>query len=100
MADGRVQMRQRAPGHGAAVALRLRAEGRDYVPLLPWLAMPTLVVVGDQDAFTPVADAELMHRTIRTSTLVVIKDSGHITNLEQPEVFSQALRNFLQTVVR
>ncbi len=100
MADDLVQMMQRAPAHGAAVALRLRAERRDYVPLLPWLAMPTLVVVGDQDAFTTVADAELMHRTIRTSTLVVIKDSGHITNLEQPEVFNQALRNFLQTVVR
>jgi pimeloyl-ACP methyl ester carboxylesterase len=78
----------------------MRAERRDYVPLLPWLAMPTLVVVGDQDGFTPVADAELMHRTIRTSTLVVIKDSGHITNLEQPDVFNHALGKFLQTVVR
>jgi pimeloyl-ACP methyl ester carboxylesterase len=99
MADGLVQMMQRAPAHGAAAALRLRAERRDYVPLLRWLAMPTLIVVGDQDAFTPVADAELMHRSIRNSKLVVIKDSGHITNLEQPEVFNKALGDFLQTVV-
>ncbi len=99
MAAEMVQMMRRAPAHGAAVALRLRAERRDYLPLLPWLAMPTLVVVGDQDAFSPVADAELMHRTIRTSTLVVIKDSGHCTNLEQPEAFNQALGNFLKSVV-
>jgi len=98
MATELVRMMQRAPAAGASAALRTRAERRDYVPMLPSLAMPSLVLVGRHDAFTPVADAELMHRHLRRSTLVVIEDAGHVTNLEQPEAFNAALSDFLQSV--
>jgi pimeloyl-ACP methyl ester carboxylesterase len=90
-----VRMMQRAPAAGASAALRVRAARRDYLPLLPTLDLPTLILVGDQDEFTPVADAELMHRNIRNSTLVVIPDAGHLTNLEQPAAFNRALATFL-----
>lgn len=90
-----VRMIQRAPAAGASAALRTRAERRDYLPLLPTLDLPTLIVVGAHDEFTPVADAELMHQHIRNSTLVVIEDAGHLTNLEQPDAFNRALADFL-----
>jgi pimeloyl-ACP methyl ester carboxylesterase len=90
-----VRMMQRAPATGASAALRVRAARRDYLPLLPTLGLPTLILVGAYDEFTPVADAELMHRHIRNSTLVVIPDAGHLTNLEQAAAFNRALAAFL-----
>jgi pimeloyl-ACP methyl ester carboxylesterase len=94
-----VRMMQRAPAQGASAALRTRAERQDYLPLLPTLDLPTLIIVGRHDEFTPVADAELMQRNIRNSTLVVIEDAGHLTNLEQPAAFNRALAAFLGTSV-
>lgn len=57
--------------------------------------VPTLVVVGAEDALTPVADSEAMQRAISRSTLVVIPGAGHMSNLEQPAAFSRALADFL-----
>jgi len=91
-----VAMMQRAPARGAANALRARAERRDYLPLLQELDLPTLIVVGEHDQFTPVADAELMHGSIRGSQLVVLEDAGHIASMEQPERFNAALAEFLR----
>jgi 3-oxoadipate enol-lactonase len=80
---------------GAAAALRGRAERRDYCDLLAAVAVPALVVVGRDDEFTPVSDAEDMHARLPQSTLVVIDDAGHMPNLEQPTAFNEALASFL-----
>jgi pimeloyl-ACP methyl ester carboxylesterase len=98
LAQDLVQMMERCPPQGAADAARARTARRDYVPLLPALKVPVIVFVGEDDAFTPVPDAELMHRAIPDSTLVVIKDAGHITNLEQPEIFNDALSSWLAAI--
>lgn len=90
-------MMQTTPPLGAAAALRGRSERKDYTPLLAEIAVPTLIVVGDQDAYTPVPDAEYMHQRILNSELVVIEASGHMPNLEQPAVFNEHLLRFLQT---
>jgi len=95
LAAGLVEMMRRCPVRGAAEAARARTQRRDYVPLLPSIRVPTLVVVGEHDAFTPVPDAELMHQAIPGSTLTVVKDAGHITNLEQPEVFNRAFADWI-----
>jgi pimeloyl-ACP methyl ester carboxylesterase len=91
-------MMQRCPPAGASAAIRVRCERRDYLPILPAIEVPTLIVVGEQDQFTPVADAQLMHAAIRNSTLVVLDDAGHITNLEQPELFNRGLAEFLHSL--
>jgi len=93
-------MMQRCPAQGAADALRVRAERKDYLPVLPRLDVPTLIVVGSEDQFTPIADAELMQRNIRNSTLVIVEDAGHMPNMEKPDEFNQALRNFLAPIVK
>lgn len=54
-----------------------------------------LIVVGADDTYTPVADAEAMHRLIPQSALVVVDRAGHLPNLEQPERFNAALLGFL-----
>ncbi|RSM48331.1 alpha/beta hydrolase [Amycolatopsis balhimycina DSM 5908] len=89
------KMMRNAPKEGAAAALRGRAERPDYTNGLGDIRVPTLVVVGSEDEFTPVADAELIHRKVRGSTLVVIEGAGHLPNLERETEFDEALSTFL-----
>ncbi|GAB3166444.1 alpha/beta fold hydrolase [Amycolatopsis stemonae] len=90
----RTMMRE-APKEGAAAALRGRAERPDYTDTLRHIDVPALVVVGREDEFTPVEDAELIHRKIARSTLVVIEGAGHLPNLERETEFNDALSTFL-----
>ncbi|HEX6314340.1 MAG TPA: alpha/beta hydrolase [Gemmatimonadaceae bacterium] len=67
----------------------------DSTPDLERVSVPTLVIVGDEDVLTPVADSEALHRGIERSQLVVLPRVGHLTCLEAPDEFSRALSNFL-----
>jgi pimeloyl-ACP methyl ester carboxylesterase len=80
---------------GAAAALRGRAERPDYNDLLTRVAVPALVVVGADDEYTPVADAEAMHAALPDSVLQVIDGAAHLPNLERPDAFNKALEDFL-----
>lgn len=80
---------------GAAAALRGMAERRDQRQSLANIIAPTLIVVGREDAITPVADSELMHREIRGSRLDIIEGAGHVSNIERAEDFNKALIRFL-----
>ncbi|MFE0650078.1 alpha/beta fold hydrolase [Streptomyces sp. NPDC059534] len=84
----------------AAAALRGRAERPDYRETLTAVAVPALVVVGRDDTYTPVADAEEMHALLPDSTLVVVERAAHLPNLERPEEFDAALDRFLRSLVR
>ena len=70
----------------------LRPDSRD---LLPTIAVPTLVVVGDQDTLTPPYLAEEMRDLIPHATLTVIPGAGHLSTMEQPEAVTAALRGWL-----
>ncbi|WSR66895.1 alpha/beta hydrolase [Streptomyces sp. NBC_01198] len=93
-----LRMMLAAPPEGAAAALRGRAQRPDYTAMLPAVAVPTLIVVGREDVFTPVADAEFLHRRIPGARLAVIEGAGHLPNLERPAVFNEALAALLATV--
>ncbi|MFE6175169.1 alpha/beta fold hydrolase [Streptomyces sp. NPDC056464] len=86
------------PPEGAAAALRGRAERPDYRALLTRVTAPALVVVGADDAYTPVSDAEDMHTALPHSTLRVIEGAAHMPNLERPEEFNAALGEFLARI--
>jgi pimeloyl-ACP methyl ester carboxylesterase len=60
--------------------------------------VPTLVVVGSEDAFTPVADARHLHERIPGARLRIIGGAGHLPNLERPEAFNAALGELLARV--
>src|SRR4029079_4811668 len=81
---------------GAASALLGMAEREDQTPLLSQIASPTLILVGTDDAITPVADSEKMHNAIAGSRLVVIENAGHVSNLERTDEFNQNLIDFLR----
>ena len=77
---------------GAIRALMTRP---DSTPLLSSMHVPTLILVGSEDTVTPPAAAEELHRGIAGSELIVIPEAGHLTNLEQPELFNGAVARFL-----
>jgi 3-oxoadipate enol-lactonase len=98
VAEHIVQMCNASNPHGAAAALRGRTMRRDYIPLLGQIAVPSLVIVGRFDAFTPVPLSEEMHRGIPASRLEIIEGSGHMTNLERPDEFNAILGSFLASL--
>jgi len=83
---------------GAASALLGMAEREDLSEFVSTIRVPTLILVGREDAITPVADSEKMKSQIAGSRLIVIDNSGHVSNLEQTEQFNAALLPFLNDV--
>lgn len=83
---------------GAAAALRGRAERPDYRDLLTTVTVPALVVVGADDEYTPVKDAESMHAALPDSTLRIIEGAAHLPNLERPKDFNRALADYLTKI--
>ena len=85
----------RNPVEGIAGALQALMTRPDSTPMLSTIRIPTLIVVGDQDAITPPPLSEQMHRDIAGSELVVVQGAGHMSNMEQPAAFNAALGRFL-----
>ena len=81
---------------GAAAALHGMAERDDQTSLLSQISSSTLILVGAEDAITPVADSEKMHHAINDSRLVVLENAGHVSNLERTELFNEAVLDFLR----
>ena len=74
-------------------ALLVMAEA-DLRDLLPRIAVPTLLIWGELDARSPLTVARQFERAITEAKLVVIPGAGHVSNLEQPEAFNDAVREF------
>lgn len=66
----------------------------DQRELLPRIDVPTLLIWGELDARSPLTVAQQFEQAIPDTTLVVLPDAGHVSNLEQPELFNRALRRF------
>jgi pimeloyl-ACP methyl ester carboxylesterase len=69
----------------------------DSRPTLTRIACPTLVLCGREDAILPLEMSEEMHAGIAGSRLVVVETCGHLSTMEQPEVVSDALREWLES---
>jgi 3-oxoadipate enol-lactonase len=88
---------------GASVAgitgdLMAMAERPDSVEMLPGISVPTLVIVGENDALTPPADAQLMAERIPNARLETIPAAAHLSNVENPDAFNRAVGDFLKTL--
>jgi len=81
-----------------ADGLRAMAERPDSTPLLSTVAVPTLVLVGEDDKATPVESSRKMAAAIAGTDLVIIPGAGHVSNLEQPDAFNAALQMFLRRI--
>ena len=68
-------------------------------PTLATITVPTLVLVGEYDALTPPSDSEAIAQGISGARLVTIAEAGHMSNIENPDEFNQALVEFVQSVL-
>jgi 3-oxoadipate enol-lactonase len=84
-----------ASPRGIADALAGLAARADSTETLRAIRVPTLVVCGEEDVITPVADSEAMSRGITGSRLAVIPKAGHLSNLEDPAEYNRVLQDFL-----
>ena len=67
----------------------------DYRSKAGTVAKRVLFIVGEKDGTTPAAMRQL-HETVSGSGFVELKGAGHISNLDQPEAFTGAMREFLR----
>ena len=65
---------------------------------IPSITAPTLVLVGADDAATPVRKSETIAATIPGARLEVIPDCGHSSSLEQPAAVTRVIREFLESI--
>jgi pimeloyl-ACP methyl ester carboxylesterase len=74
-------------------ALLVMAEA-DQRDLLPRIAVPTLLIWGELDARSPLNVARQFENAVPNAKLVVIPGAGHVSNVERPELFNDAVREF------
>src|SRR5947207_13257491 len=68
----------------------------DYRPRLQNVRRPTLVIVGEHDRTTTTRAARVLHEGIDGSELVVVPNAGHMSFVEDPERYMEAVRSFLR----
>jgi len=81
-----------AAGVYAVMAMRDRM---DFSSLLHRIACPTMVITGENDVIIRMEDSRAVADGISGARFVTIPNSGHLSNLENPEAFNTALLSFL-----
>ncbi len=69
----------------------------NFLPQLSEIRCPSLVMAGEQDRSRPPAEAKVLADTLANSELKIIPDAGHIPSVEQPDLVSGILGEFLKT---
>ena len=85
----------RIPGYGYAAQAMAET---DHSEALSSIEVPTLVLVGEHDAVTPVEESEKIAKSIAGAQLDIVPAAGHLSNQEQPEEVTARIAAFLRTV--
>lgn len=83
---------------GVCGALLAMAGRTDTTDAISKISVPTLILVGEQDAVTPPSAAKSMNAKIPNSNLHLIENAGHMSNLENPIMFNEYLAKFLDGI--
>lgn len=83
---------------GWIAALEAMKNRPDAMGALRGMPRKTLVVAGELDRITPLAESTLITRLVADGQLVVVKDSSHLPNLENPVEFNAVLTTFLASL--
>ncbi len=86
------------PDHVLIGCLAGMRDRLDSTADLPGIDVPALVLVGDEDQVTSLADARLMAQLLPCATLAVIPGSGHTPSIERPIVTSDAIVRFVRGI--
>ncbi|HJQ93936.1 MAG TPA: alpha/beta hydrolase [Candidatus Thermoplasmatota archaeon] len=89
-------MMLRQPKAAVAAGLKAMRDRPDRRDLLPSLACPVLILVGDQDKVTPLDSAKTMLGASRKGELKVIEGAAHLSPMERPDDVNEALLDWLR----
>ena len=95
MIDHVRQLILNTPCAGIIGSLQGMAQRPDCVALLPEISVPVLILAGAQDQIIAPDKAKAMAAAMKTGTLKMIENAGHMLMLEQPEETTSALKRFL-----
>jgi 3-oxoadipate enol-lactonase len=86
--------------HMPSISIVLEALARrdSVVDRLQNIEVPTLVIVGAEDASLPVPCARKISSAVANASLVVVPGAGHLSTLEQPEAVTRAMTVFLESL--
>lgn len=73
-----------------------RVIAEDLKPYLSKITITTLIIWGEKDKITPLADAYLIKKEIPNSTLEIIPQIGHRLNFDAPEILTGKILNFIK----
>ena len=88
----------RQPVATIRAALAAMGQRPDMTETMQSLPIPTLLVVGEEDTFTPPAIMQRMESILPDARLLIVPQAGHLVQLEVPEVFNAAVLAFLHAV--
>jgi proline iminopeptidase len=72
-------------------------QGKNLLPDLHRITVPTLIIVGEDDFICdPITQGKRMHEQISLSHLEIIKESGHMPWIEQPDLFNSVIQNWFK----
>jgi pimeloyl-ACP methyl ester carboxylesterase len=89
------QMIARAPVAQFEAQVQALLARPDRSELLPQIRVPTLVLCGHEDNWSPIGQHVEMAKRIPGSVLVDVPDCGHMSTMEQPEAITLAFRKWL-----
>ena len=69
----------------------------DFRAELKQIDVPTMVVIGEKDPATIPEYGELIAASIPGAKTFVVPDAAHLSNIEQPDIFTKALVDFLES---
>jgi len=98
LVEGALSMMRKMSPEDVAMVQRGMAERPDSVPTLKTINVPTMIVTGDEDVITGIAEGETMRQHIGGSQLKVVSKAGHYAAWERPEEVGPLLRQFLDSV--
>ena len=87
------------PVEGIAGALEAMMQRPDSTPDLATITVPTLVMVGEEDALTKPAEAKAIADAIRGARLEVLAQAGHAASVERPAAFNHLMAEFVASLV-
>jgi pimeloyl-ACP methyl ester carboxylesterase len=83
---------------GVEGTLHALMDRKDYTPFLATFTLPSIVIGGDQDITVPLKDLRALTERLPDCELCIIRDAGHMVNVEQPSAFNDCLLRFLRRV--
>jgi len=88
-------MIEQADASAAAYAVMAMRDRMDFSTMLHRMECPVMVITGENDAIIRVEDAQAVADAIEGARFMKIPNSGHLSNLENPQAFNAALASFL-----